>query len=469
MYNNPCSFQFKMRPRVPAGTKIHVQTGEILQRGNFYNDNLRSAKSEYIYISDGTEMDLVPHFTFYGYRYVKIEGIPDLKKEDFTGLSYYSNITATGWMKTGSDLVNQLISNVRWGLKCNFVDVPTDCPQRDERMGWTGDAQVFSPTAMYLEDTYAFYAKYLYDMAKEQSVLGGKVPHVVPSCGIEDAACVWGDAACIIPWNLYLFYGDKSILEDQFVSMKSWVDYITKVDGDNHGWRYVFHFGDWLALDNPVQGAEQVMGATDEEFIANLYYAISAGIVAKAAARTVPLTDEEKLLIKNYGLLTLKPVMFVANVSEDGFENNSYLDAVRQIAKEQGATVVAVSAQTEVELLEMPEEDRAMFLSDMGMEEPGLNRVIRAAYDLLGLQTFFTSGEKETRAWTIHKGDTAPKAAGVIHTDFERGFIRAQTIAFDDYIKYHGEKGAQEAGKERAEGKDYVVHDGDIMNFLFNV
>ena len=199
-------------------------------------------------------MDLVPHFTFYGYRYVKIEGIPDLKKEDFTGLSYYSNITATGWMKTGSDLVNQLISNVRWGLKCNFVDVPTDCPQRDERMGWTGDAQVFSPTAMYLEDTYAFYAKYLYDMAKEQSVLGGKVPHVVPSCGVEDAACVWGDAACIIPWNLYLFYGDKSILEDQFVSMKSWVDYITKVDGDNHGWRYVFHFGDWLALGQSGAG-----------------------------------------------------------------------------------------------------------------------------------------------------------------------------------------------------------------------
>ena len=125
---------FKLHVDVPKGTKVHVQTGEILQRGNFYNDNLRSAKSEYIYISDGTEMDLVPHFTFYGYRYVKIEGIPDLKKEDFTGLSYYSNITATGWMKTGSDLVNQLISNVRWGLKCNFVDVPTDCPQRDERM-----------------------------------------------------------------------------------------------------------------------------------------------------------------------------------------------------------------------------------------------------------------------------------------------------------------------------------------------
>ena len=181
---------------------------------------------------------------------------------------------------------------MRWGLKCNFIDVPTDCPQRDERMGWTGDAQVFSPTAMYLEDTYAFYAKYLYDMAKEQSVLDGKVPDVVPSCGVESTACVWGDASCIIPWNLYLFYGDKSILKDQFISMRSWVDYITKVDGDNHGWRYVFHYGDWLALDNPVQGAEQVMGATDEEFIANLYYAISAGIVAKAA-RVLGYADEE--------------------------------------------------------------------------------------------------------------------------------------------------------------------------------
>ena len=186
-------------------------------------------------------------------------------------------------------------------------------------------------------------------------------------------------------------------------------------------------------------------------------------------ARFVPLSEEELHTVKNYGLLTLKPVMLVANVSEDGFENNPYLDKVKEIAAQQKASFGAVSAQTEVELLEMPEEDRAMFLSDMGLKEPGLNRVIRAGYDLLGLQTFFTSGPKETRAWTIHKGDTAPKAAGVIHTDFEKGFIRAQTIAYEDYIKYHGEKGAQEAGKERSEGKDYVVKDGDIMTFLFNV
>ncbi len=288
---------FKLHIKEPAGTKIHIQTGEILQQGNFYNANLRSAKSEYFYVSDGTEIDLIPHFTFFGYRYVKIEGISNLKKEDFTGLAYYSDIHANGFMETGHQLINQFISNVRWGLKSNFVDVPTDCPQRDERMGWTGDAQVFSPTAMYLEDTYAFYAKYLYDMGKEQSALGGKVPDVVPSCGVESTACVWGDASCIIPWNMYLFYGDQCILKDQFESMRSWVDYITKVDGDNHGWRYVFHYGDWLALDNPTDDVEQVFGATDEEFIANLYYAISAGIVAKAA-HVLGLTAEEEKYAK---------------------------------------------------------------------------------------------------------------------------------------------------------------------------
>lgn len=274
---------FSLRVHEPRGTRIRVQTGEILQQGNFYNENLRSAKSEYIYISDGEEHLLVPHFTYYGYRYAKVEGVSNLRREDFRGLSLYSDIQPVGMIETGHALVNRLIQNVQWGLKSNFIDVPTDCPQRDERMGWTGDAQVFSPTATYLEDTYAFYAKYLYDMAKEQSVRDGKVPDVVPSAGVESTACVWGDAACIIPWNLYLFYGDKSILEDQFDSMRSWVDYVRRVDGDRHGWRYVFHYGDWLALDNPVQGAEQVMGGTDEEFIANLYYAVSASLVAKAA------------------------------------------------------------------------------------------------------------------------------------------------------------------------------------------
>lgn len=274
---------FTLRVHEPRGTKIHIQTGEILQQGNFYNENLRTAKSEYIYISDGEEHMLMPHFTFYGYRYVKVQGVSCLKKEDFRGIALYSGLERKGSLRTGHALVNRLIENVRWGLKGNFLDVPTDCPQRDERMGWTGDAQVFSATATYLKDTYAFYAKYLYDLAKEQAALDGKVPDVIPSAGIDSTACVWGDASCIIPWNLYLFYGDKSILEDQFESMKSWVDYVRRVDGDNHGWRYVFHYGDWLALDNLNQTAEQVMGGTDEEFIANLYYAVSAGLVADAA------------------------------------------------------------------------------------------------------------------------------------------------------------------------------------------
>ena len=187
------------------------------------------------------------------------------------------------------------------------------------------------------------------------------------------------------------------------------------------------------------------------------------------AARSVPLTPEEIGVLRPLFLLTIKPTMYVANVDEHGFENNPLLDAVKEHAAAENAPVVAVCAKTEAEIADLDDEDKQMFLEDMGMHEPGLNRVIRAGYDLLGLQTYFTAGVKEVRAWTIHKGDTAPQAAGVIHTDFERGFIRAQTISYDDYIAYKGEKGAQEAGKMRAEGKDYVVADGDVMNFLFNV
>ena len=186
-------------------------------------------------------------------------------------------------------------------------------------------------------------------------------------------------------------------------------------------------------------------------------------------ARQVELTKDEKAIIKPLCLLTVKPTMYVANVDDTGFENNPLLDSVKAIAAKENAPVVALCAKIEAEIAELDEEDKAMFLEDMGMHEAGLDRVIRAGYDLLGLQTYFTAGPKEVRAWTIHKGDTAPQAAGVIHTDFERGFIRAQTISFEDYIAHNGEKGAQEAGKMRAEGKDYIVHDGDIMNFLFNV
>jgi GTP-binding protein YchF len=161
--------------------------------------------------------------------------------------------------------------------------------------------------------------------------------------------------------------------------------------------------------------------------------------------------------------------MYVANVHEDGFDNNAHLDRLRQHADAEGAPVVALCAKIEAELVDLDDADRAEFLADLGLDEPGLNRLIRAGYTLLGLQTYFTAGVKEVRAWTIHVGDTAPQAAGVIHTDFERGFIRAQTIAYADFIAYKGEQGAKEAGKMRSEGKDYVVQDGDVLNFLFNV
>lgn len=186
-------------------------------------------------------------------------------------------------------------------------------------------------------------------------------------------------------------------------------------------------------------------------------------------ARSVKLDAEERALLKPLCLMTLKPAMYVANVLEDGFENNPYLDRLRDYAAKEGAPVVPVCAALEAEMSMMDEEDRNLFLADLGLSEPGLNRLIRAGYTLLGLQTYFTAGVKEVRAWTTLIGATGPQAAGVIHTDFERGYIRAQTIAFNDFITYKGEQGAKEAGKMRAEGKDYIVKDGDVLNFLFNV
>jgi len=186
-------------------------------------------------------------------------------------------------------------------------------------------------------------------------------------------------------------------------------------------------------------------------------------------ARSLDMTEDEKAMLAPLCLMTIKPAMYVANVAEDGFENNPHLDRLKQLATSEGAPVVAVCAAIEAEISSLDAADRLEFLESMGLHEPGLDRLIRAGYDLLGLQTYFTAGVKEVRAWTIHKGDTAPQAAGVIHTDFERGFIRAQTIAFEDFIAYGGEQGAKEAGKMRSEGKEYVVKDGDVLNFLFNV
>ncbi|MFU2136127.1 redox-regulated ATPase YchF [Gallibacterium anatis] len=185
--------------------------------------------------------------------------------------------------------------------------------------------------------------------------------------------------------------------------------------------------------------------------------------------RSISLDAEELQAIKSYNFLTLKPTMYIANVNEDGFENNPYLDRVREIAEKEGAVVVPVCAAIEAEIAELEDDEKIEFLQELGLEEPGLNRVIRAGYKLLNLQTYFTAGVKEVRAWTVSVGATAPKAAAVIHTDFERGFIRAEVISYDDFVQYKGENGAKEAGKWRLEGKDYIVQDGDVMHFRFNV
>ena len=228
---------------------------------------------------------------------------------------------------------------------------------------------------------------------------------------------------------------------------------------------------DLESVEKALNRAERSAKAGEKDAIARkpVLQKLQAGLNDGKPGRALGLDEEEKALVRDLFLLTLKPVMYVANVLEDGFHDNPLLEAVAARAVAEGAEVVPVSAAIEEELAQLDDADRDAFLADLGLDEPGLNRVIRAAYRLLGLQTYFTAGVKEVRAWTIHAGDTAPQAAGVIHTDFERGFIRAQTIAFDDFIQYKGEAGAKEAGKMRAEGKEYVVKDGDVLNFLFNV
>jgi alpha-L-rhamnosidase len=276
--------QFKSN--APKGTEIVLQYAELLQDGNFYQDNLRTAKAEHRYISNGEEAVVRPHFTYYGFRYVKVTGWNgEVRKDDFTGCVLYSDMDQTGSIETSNPLVNRLFLNALWGQKGNFLDVPTDCPQRDERMGWTGDAQVFSGTASFNMDTYAFFSKYGYDLAQEQASLGGMVPMVVPMTTIKDGgSSAWGEAATVIPWTAYLHSGDKAILEQQFDSMKGWVDFIKRADESSGGkrlWTTGFHFGDWLALDGDDPNSP--MGGTETAFISSAYYYYSSMLVSKAA------------------------------------------------------------------------------------------------------------------------------------------------------------------------------------------
>lgn len=228
---------------------------------------------------------------------------------------------------------------------------------------------------------------------------------------------------------------------------------------------------DLESVEKSVNRVSRVAKSGDKDAKAKLVLLekVQAQLDAGKPARAMGLSEDEVADLYEFHLITLKPVMYIANVNDDGFENNPYLDEVNKIAEQEGAVVVPVCAAIESELIELDEEERDEFMQDLGLEEPGLNRVIRAGYELLGLQTYFTAGVKEVRAWTVAIGATAPKAAAVIHTDFEKGFIRAETIAYQDFIDNNGEQGAKEAGKLRVEGKDYIVQDGDVMHFRFNV
>ncbi len=279
----------------PAGETIHLQFGEVLQNGNFYRDNLRTAKAEFVYTADGKPGWVRQYFTFFGFRYVKLtQWSGEVRLENFRGMVLYSDMALTGSIETGNSKVNRLFLNTLWGQRGNYLDVPTDCPQRDERMGWTGDAQVFFGTAAFNMDVATFFEKFLYDMGREQAALDGWIPVVIPKHDVHQVgACAWGDAATIIPWNLYVRYGDAALLKAHYPIMKGWVDAIRSHDeqtGATRLWKGSFHYGDWLSLDveDPVGYR---FGGTERTFLATCFYYYSTTLLVKAA-KVLGLQDE---------------------------------------------------------------------------------------------------------------------------------------------------------------------------------
>ncbi|MCD8045339.1 MAG: family 78 glycoside hydrolase catalytic domain [Clostridiales bacterium] len=279
----------------PAGTEVTFECAEILQDGNFYHGNYREAESKFTYISDGRRERVRPHFTYFGYRYLRVTGWPrELEKEDLCSKVLCSDLDRIGYLTTGNEKINRLYQNCLWGLRSNFIDMPTDCPQRNERLGWTGDAQIFAPTASWHMDTQAFYRKFLRDLRSEQMRAGGGVPNYIPSKGdFGGATSVWGDAATLIPETLYQFYGDLSDMETYYPLMRDWVEYMRRVDvqtGDERLFRPGFQFGDWLALDGVTE--ESFKGSTDDDYIGSVYYFRSAQIAAGMAHRLGKTEDE---------------------------------------------------------------------------------------------------------------------------------------------------------------------------------
>lgn len=278
----------------PQNSKIKLEMGEILQNGNFYRKNLRKARAAFEYTSSGEFKWVRPHFTYYGYRYVKISGTTKpINKNDFRSAVIYSDMKVTGGIKTDNAKINRFLQNVLWSQKSNFFDVPTDCPQRDERLGWTGDADIFSSTAVLNMDAYEFFKKYARDMKIEQNAHDGMLTMYAPAMGNDSGgAAIWGDAATVIPWTVFQAYGDPAILRQNYSSMKNWVDWIGKKTTTPNLWTGCFQFGDWLSLDgeNPAMPT----GKTDENFIASTYYYYSSSIVAKSARELGYEKDEQK-------------------------------------------------------------------------------------------------------------------------------------------------------------------------------
>ena len=269
---------------IPAGQEMKLEFGEILQNGCFYHENYRTAKSEFTYISDGSRRMIRPHFTFFGFRYVKVSGLEQVDPHCFTGCAVYSEMEQTGFLTTGNEKIDRLHENTLWGLRSNFLDMPTDCPQRDERLGWCGDAMVFCPTASWLMDTRAFYDKFCRDLGSDQRRNGGKVAVYLPNEFPGLTAAVWSDIATFLPQTLYTHFGRKDTLAGHFPLMRDWVDCVRRQDqarGEKYLWDFGFQFGDWLALDGATE--QSIFGRTDNYFVSSVYYFASASYVAHAA------------------------------------------------------------------------------------------------------------------------------------------------------------------------------------------
>ena len=269
---------------IPAGVTMTWEFGEILQQGNFYHDNYRNAESKFTYISDGVQREIRPRFTFFGFRYVKVSGLEEIDPGCFEGRAIYSEMDQTGFIHTGNKKINQLFSNSLWGLKSNFLDMPTDCPQRDERLGWTGDANVFCTTAGFHMDTRAFYHKFLKDLRSDQKRNQGGVAIYFPNAFAGLTAGIWSDAATFMPKMLYDYYGSKEILQTHYPMMKEWVDYVYRADcarGQKNLYDFGFQFGDWLALDGSTEQSQ--FGRTDTGYVCSMYYYASTRYVADAA------------------------------------------------------------------------------------------------------------------------------------------------------------------------------------------